>query len=91
MQKLLQRCKRCGGVAAETGAHDGAASTNERLVHTRAGVQHAAKTRGAAHEQQRDALGVRARRRTAMPPHRQCERGPQAEDQTRAAGIHEPA
>src|SRR5262245_35995377 len=45
-----------------------AASTNERLMHTRAGVQHAAKTRGATHEQPRDALG-RLWLRAAMPPH----------------------
>ncbi len=78
MQKLLQRCKCCGGVVAQTGAHDGAASTSERLVHTRMGVQHAAKTRGAAREEQRDALGVRAGHRTAMPPHQQGEGGSQA-------------
>ena len=58
IQKLLQRWRRCGGAVAETGAHDGTASTSERLVHTHAGVQHAAKIRGAAHEQARDALGV---------------------------------
>jgi hypothetical protein len=87
MQKLLQRCKRCGGAAAETGSHDGAASTSERPVHTHAGVLHASKTRGAAHEQQRDALGARAGRRTVMPPHQQGEGGSQAQDQTTAAGT----
>jgi len=65
LQKLLQRCKRCGG-AAETGAHAGIASTSERRGHTRAGVQHASN-------------------------HRRCERGLQAEDQTRAAGTPQPA
>src|SRR5262249_39063003 len=67
MQKLLQRCRRCGGAVAETGAHDGTASTSERLVYTRAGVQHAAKTRGAAHEQPWDALRVRVGCRTVSP------------------------
>ena len=37
-------------------------------MHTHAGV-HAAKIRGAAHEQPRDALGVRAGRRTVSPHH----------------------
>src|SRR5262245_12635242 len=37
-------------------------------MHTRAGVQHAAKTRGAAHEQPRDALGG-LWLRAAMPSH----------------------
>src|SRR5262247_2790181 len=69
IQKLLQRWRRCGGAAAETGANDGTASTRERLVHTHAGVQHAAKIRGAAHAQPRDALGVRAGRRTVSPHH----------------------
>ena len=50
-----------------------AASTRERLLHPRAGVQHAAKTRGAAHEQPRDALGGLGPR-AAMPPH-PCARG----------------
>jgi hypothetical protein len=55
----LQRCRRCGGVAAETDAHDGTASISERLVHTRAGVQDAAKARDAAHGQQQGAMGIR--------------------------------
>jgi hypothetical protein len=72
-----------------------AASTNERLMHTRAGVQHAAKTRGAAHEQPRDALGG-LWPRAAMPPHpcAMCGEasdgagdgsGAQAEDQAKAS------
>jgi len=40
-QNRLQRCRRCGGAAAETDAHSGTASMSERLVHTRAGVQDA--------------------------------------------------
>jgi hypothetical protein len=47
----------------------GQRARSERLVHTRVGVQHAAKTRGAAHGQPRDALGVRAGRRTVSPHH----------------------
>jgi len=40
-------------------------------MHTRAGVQHAAKTRGAAHEQPRDALGgALAQGGHASPPMR---------------------
>jgi hypothetical protein len=58
-QSLLQRCRRCGGAAAETEAHDGTASISERLVHTRAGVQDAAKARDAAHGQQQGAMGIR--------------------------------
>src|SRR5262249_61795841 len=72
-----------------------AASTNERLLHTRAGVQHAAKTRGAAHEQPRDALGGHWPR-AAVPPHpcAMCGEtsggagdgsGAQAEDQAKAS------
>jgi hypothetical protein len=58
-QNLLQRCRRCGGAAAETDAHDGTTSISERLVHTRAGVQDAAKARDAAHGQQQGAMGIR--------------------------------
>jgi hypothetical protein len=58
-QNLLQRCRRCGGVAAETDAHNGTASISERLVHTRAGVQDAAKARDAAHGQQQGAMRIR--------------------------------
>jgi hypothetical protein len=59
VQKLLQRWRRCGGAAAETGAHDGTARTSERRVHTRAGVQDAATGRDAAHGPQQGALGRR--------------------------------
>ena len=68
IQKLLQRWRRCGGTAAETGAHDRTARTSERRVHTRAGVQNAATVWDAAHGPQQGALGRRGRR-TAMPPH----------------------
>jgi hypothetical protein len=47
----------------------GQQARSERLVHTCVGGQHAAKTRGAAHAQPRDALGVRAGRRTVSPHH----------------------
>jgi hypothetical protein len=67
LQKLVQRWRRCGGAAAETGAHDGTASTSERRVHTRAGMQDAATVRDAAHGHQQGALGRRGRR-TAMSP-----------------------
>jgi hypothetical protein len=88
----LQRWRRCGRAVAETGAHDGTASMSKRLVHTHAGVQHAAKIRGAAHEQPRDALGRQAGRRTVSPHHPSAVAGrPQAEDQTRAAGTYKPA
>ena len=75
IQKLLQRWRRGGGAAAETGAHDGTASTSERRVHTRVGVEHTAKARGAAPREQRDALGVRTGRRTASPPTPRVVRG----------------
>jgi len=52
---------------AETDAHDGTASMSKRLVHTHAGVQHAAKIRGAAHEQPRDALGGASRTQNRQP------------------------
>jgi len=59
MQKLLQRWRRGGGAAAETGAHDGTARMSEKLMHTRAGVQDTATARDAAHGQQQGALGRR--------------------------------
>ena len=50
-------------------------------------VEHAAKARVAAPREQRDALGVRAGHRIAFPPHPPTARGgPQAQDQTTAAG-----
>jgi hypothetical protein len=82
-QNLLQRCRRCGGAAAETDAHDGTASLSERLVHTRAGVQDAAK------QGMRHTGNSRARWGYAdaggMPPHPPAAwGGPQAHGQTRA-------
>src|SRR5262249_4138513 len=62
-----------------------AASTNERLMHTRAGVQHAAKTRDAAHEQPRDALGGFGPGQPCLPTHAPCAGKRQAEQETAAA------
>jgi hypothetical protein len=44
-------------------------SAAEKLVQKLVGVQDAAKVRGAAPREQRDALGVRAGRRTVSPHH----------------------
>ena len=75
IQKRLQRWRRSGGAAAETGAHAGTARTSERRVHTRVGVKHAAKARGTPPWEPWDALGVHAGRRTAFPPHSLAARG----------------
>ena len=75
IQKRLQRWRRSGGAAAETGAHAGTACTSERRVHTRVGVKHAAKARGTPPWEPWDALGVHAGRRTAFPPHSLAARG----------------
>ena len=56
IQKRLQRWRRSGGAAAETGAHAGTACTSERRVHTRVGVKHAAKARGTPPWEPWDAL-----------------------------------
>ena len=71
---------------AETGAHAGTACTSERRVHTRVGVEHAAKARGTPPREPRDALGVRAAGPPSCPTPWQREARPQAQDQRTAAG-----
>jgi len=66
------------------GTARGALSCSEKLVQKLVGVQDAAKVRGAAPREQRDALGGADAGRPGLPTHRPCEGAPQAEDQTTA-------
>jgi hypothetical protein len=69
-------------------------------MHTRAGAQHTATTRGAAHEQLRDALGGFGPGQPCLPTHALCAGRRQAEQETAVAlrrrtrrrlpGGHEP-
>src|SRR5215831_18476759 len=89
IQKHLQPWRRSGGAVAEMGTHDGSAHACETRAHACGhGAWSTRRRRGvAAPREQRDALGVRAGRRTAFPPHPPTARGgPQAQDQTTATG-----
>jgi hypothetical protein len=75
-----------GWAAAETSAYDGTASTSERRVHTRTGVQDAATVRGMRHTgPSRARWGDVDAGRPCLPTHAPCAGRRQAEQETAAS------